>query len=430
MFKNKLLLLQNSFDNISTVVKRFYDSIVTAPERYWVGDGSSTDWNNKNNWSTTSGGVGGVSIPTSSNPVFFDINSLGNCTLTEDVSIGGFSIDSSPGTFNDGGYTVNLYGSLYSPYDSALKWVSTGTWIVRVDTINNRFGTVNPRIYKLIIDSGVTFTCSNYMHVKNLELKDNATVMNNSSGNYMIIVPVNDNFLIMDPTAYIEDCRIYIYNEDRRQNGLSNIGNIQLPYGSAGTNLIMDGDFTIGGSLIIHAGSTHKTETQARVLDMNGYNLTVPGTITLGNYTAAHNGYAGKIKFGSGTHTVGNIYVSGSGVNTYGYIDWGTATINITGYVNMTGVVNTTDGRARIIFTGSTATQNLTSAGFIFPLLYLNKSSGSVVMKDDLYCEDFTTISGTLNKSGYDLYRRFISYVIMKVAGRFFKFRVKDFLKD
>ncbi|MEK7529492.1 MAG: hypothetical protein AAB570_01075, partial [Patescibacteria group bacterium] len=36
-------------------------SFAEAANRYWVG--TSTDWSNTNNWSATSGGVGGATVP-------------------------------------------------------------------------------------------------------------------------------------------------------------------------------------------------------------------------------------------------------------------------------------------------------------------------------------------------------------------------------
>lgn len=82
--------------------------------RYWVG-GSGT-WNTSTtNWSATSGGAGGASVPTAADNVFFD--QIGTYTVTVDgarsclnltVSAG---IVSFQGVFPFGG-TLNIYGSL------------------------------------------------------------------------------------------------------------------------------------------------------------------------------------------------------------------------------------------------------------------------------------------------------------------------------
>ena len=66
--------------------------------RYWTGavNGGTGTWDTSNtaNWSATSGGAGGASVPTSSDDVFFDANSgAGVCTLGANVvfRIGNFT---------------------------------------------------------------------------------------------------------------------------------------------------------------------------------------------------------------------------------------------------------------------------------------------------------------------------------------------------
>lgn len=52
----------------------FTISSSSSGARYWVG--GSGDWNDSNNWSTTSGGPAGACVPTVENDVFFDVNSF------------------------------------------------------------------------------------------------------------------------------------------------------------------------------------------------------------------------------------------------------------------------------------------------------------------------------------------------------------------
>ena len=49
-------------------------------DRYWLGT-TSTSFNNTANWSTSSGGSGGASIPTDSDTAIYDANSSANCDL-------------------------------------------------------------------------------------------------------------------------------------------------------------------------------------------------------------------------------------------------------------------------------------------------------------------------------------------------------------
>ncbi len=48
---------------------------------------SASNWNNTANWSSTSGGTGGFSVPVAADDVNFDINGPGNCTIDVTVSV-------------------------------------------------------------------------------------------------------------------------------------------------------------------------------------------------------------------------------------------------------------------------------------------------------------------------------------------------------
>jgi hypothetical protein len=83
-----------------------------APGRYWV-TGGTGDWSDTDNWSTSSGGSSGASVPTSSDDVFFDENSgAGTATVNtsaadcKDLGFAGFT-----GTFT-GTTDFDIYGSL------------------------------------------------------------------------------------------------------------------------------------------------------------------------------------------------------------------------------------------------------------------------------------------------------------------------------
>lgn len=84
-------------------------------DRYWVG-GTGT-WNNSNtaNWSTSSGGSGGASVPTNLDFVYFDSNSgTGNCTYSDFSGIyyGRLNFTGYSGTFTNSA-TLRIDGSLF-----------------------------------------------------------------------------------------------------------------------------------------------------------------------------------------------------------------------------------------------------------------------------------------------------------------------------
>lgn len=69
-------------------------SSVFAVDRYWVGNGSNTNWNSTANWSTTSGGASGASVPGSSDDVYYDGNGVGQCIINATVNIRKLSMGS------------------------------------------------------------------------------------------------------------------------------------------------------------------------------------------------------------------------------------------------------------------------------------------------------------------------------------------------
>ena len=87
-------------------------------DRYWVG--GTGNWNTTAHWSTTSGGSGGASIPTSSDNVIFDTNSHNdNYTVTLPNTISAYCNDFTANnptgkiaTFI-ANYNLHIYGSLY-----------------------------------------------------------------------------------------------------------------------------------------------------------------------------------------------------------------------------------------------------------------------------------------------------------------------------
>jgi len=83
--------------------------------RYWVAGGSTLhNGTDTNNWSTTSGGASGASVPTSSDDVFIDANSgSGAYQWTAAAVMRSIDMTGFTGTFNMGGaVNVNIYGSM------------------------------------------------------------------------------------------------------------------------------------------------------------------------------------------------------------------------------------------------------------------------------------------------------------------------------
>jgi hypothetical protein len=83
-------------------------------DRYWIGGTATWDATTTSVWSTTSGGSGGASVPTSSDNVFFD--QAGTFTVTigsSSVSCRSFTVSASTYTFTATAGAVIAYGDVY-----------------------------------------------------------------------------------------------------------------------------------------------------------------------------------------------------------------------------------------------------------------------------------------------------------------------------
>jgi len=90
----------------------YYDDITYIFEeedtgfRYWV-KGISSNWDNTNNWSLSSGGISGASIPDSSKIAVFNNGGNGDCFIDATVSVNGFRIDSDyTSVISQNGYPI------------------------------------------------------------------------------------------------------------------------------------------------------------------------------------------------------------------------------------------------------------------------------------------------------------------------------------
>src|SRR5688572_2844414 len=84
---------------------------VVAADKYWVGNGTSTNWNSTSNWSSSSGGASGAAVPTAADRVFFNNLRNGNCVLNSSVSIQSISIVNYTGSINLNGNTLTITGA-------------------------------------------------------------------------------------------------------------------------------------------------------------------------------------------------------------------------------------------------------------------------------------------------------------------------------
>lgn len=80
-----------------------------AAKRYWVGTGSNKNWNTTSNWSSTSGGGSGASVPGSSDTVYFNGGGTGQCILNANMNVKRLEMNSGfTDSLKQGSYTVTM----------------------------------------------------------------------------------------------------------------------------------------------------------------------------------------------------------------------------------------------------------------------------------------------------------------------------------
>lgn len=128
--------------------------------RYWVA-ASAGNWTDTANWSTTSGGAGGASVPGASDDVIFDTNGAGNCTVNVNVDVLSITFSSYAGAFDTAGFNVALgsgglvVGSGLSSFDAG-----SGTWTISGNVDVSAAASLPSATYMNVVTAGsFTWTC-------------------------------------------------------------------------------------------------------------------------------------------------------------------------------------------------------------------------------------------------------------------------------
>jgi hypothetical protein len=80
-------------------------------DRYWVGGAGTWNTSSTTNWSATSGGASGASVPTAADSVFFDQASTYTVTMTGALRCLDFTVSAGTVTFASTG-TPTISGSM------------------------------------------------------------------------------------------------------------------------------------------------------------------------------------------------------------------------------------------------------------------------------------------------------------------------------
>ena len=153
--------------------------------RYWIATTTST-WNSTANWSTSSGGSGGASVPVTSDDVYFNSAKNGNCTIDATVSINGMDIGGYTGTITNTTYSFTVSANNYFTQSSGT--FNGGTSAITVNlrlsisggTFNCGSGTVDINGTGFYLSGGTFIATSGIMYVTNYWNHSAGTFTHNS----------------------------------------------------------------------------------------------------------------------------------------------------------------------------------------------------------------------------------------------------------
>jgi surface protein len=354
-----------------------YDSTDSGNNSYWYfGQAEEALWTNGSGdglWSTPANWAAGI-VPGTDDNIIFDDSSTDDCTVdsavtvaswiqeegyTGTISLAGDLTVSETITINDGRLVDNGYQlSFVSAYitneagrlSSTGSWYQTGTGEVSNPNPDNAFGS-----YQLAGNSSGTLT--NAVYTRKLILEAGSEV----TGSGLHLTEVTENDFIGQGTDAVISADIFINTGNSlSQKAFSSSGNLTYQEASDAT-ITLAGDWDIGGNLSVYGDSGGGRAT----LDTNGYNLSAGGALTLGQSSGDYlGGYPGRVKFRSGTHSVGGD-LSVAGPYTHGTFDFGSSTLTVGGSLDF-GYATVIKGTSTVNLTGDstiTATKDYAHNG-------------------------------------------------------------------
>jgi len=347
--------------------------------RYWVGGTATWDATAGLKWALTSGGVGGLRVPTSSDTVFFDANSGANTvTLGANADCSTLTMTGFTGTLAFSTFNISLAGS-GTVFTQSTTMSVTGTPLIKLTYSGTTATTIsvtsvteaNAVSFNITAGTGA-FAHTNIAGIKNLDFTGFSGSWSNNSGNIFGNLIISTGMTVTAGT------------------------NTRFFAGTSGTQLIITNNKTldfpitfngVGGTFQLQdamtVGSTRTVTLTNGTLDMNSKNLTT-GTFSYsgsGIRTLAFNG--------------GQIYAVGNAATVFAC---GTATnLTITG----TPILNAT-------YSGATGTRNISQAatGLVGPYPSYNISAGTDTLTLNAICANinFTGFAGAFSLTSVNTY--------------------------
>ncbi len=172
------------------------DSANLIKDRYWVSAGADT-WNDTGNWSLTSGGAPGASLPDAATDVHFDAAAAGNCTLDINISVKSILFSSYIGELDADAYSVNLGDGTFNSGSLTLGskiWAFTGHF----DSNGTTFDAGTAEVIMTGTNKIMTTAAANVFH--DVTINAPTTTGNNNTFKFNGTFQINDTFTALGTT--------------------------------------------------------------------------------------------------------------------------------------------------------------------------------------------------------------------------------------
>lgn len=266
-----------------TVFIFLFISQISFGQRFWVAAGAS-NWNNTANWSTTSGGAGGASVPGPSDAVTFNANGLGNCTLDVAPNVAGITVNGYTGVINLNGFNLTttgtnsfVTGTINNGGAAAAVTLNTaGTTTFSGTTFGANVNGSTGRIFfnGSVFNGSVTVT-------KTANNNDTSTGGNTFSGSVTLTNNSTNQFRLGGTNPDIFNGTLALVS--------GNTGPLEVAYSSAANQINNNVTVTYNATGLISIGAGGGTATLAatRTISVAGFGASGCGNLTLARLTQA-----------------------------------------------------------------------------------------------------------------------------------------------
>lgn len=386
-----------------------YSVDLLAQNRFWVA-ATASNWNNSANWSTTSGGAGGASVPGLTEVAIFNANGSGNCNLDIAPTVDGVTVNGYSGIINFQGNNLTSTGT--NQFTTGTLVPGTTASLILNTLANTTFNgatisvNVSGTTGRLFLN-GSTFNGT--VNITKTDAANDNSAGGNTFNSAVTLTNASDGHILLGNTNSDQFNGITTFNNNggyrfyfahnhggQTTNFATDVFiNSNKPTGTDGWSyLVCEGANTavsFGGNVTIN--NTGAVQSNQRILQGIGTQATYSGTVTI-NLTNTH--ASTSINMGATGTTVfnGNIVVSNSGGANGIYFNNGptassalaaTRTITLGGGGYTAGTLSllrfTQTGTTSQALTGFTGTASLVvgpgsqfdgNVNFIAPRLYLN----------------------------------------------------------